>query len=124
MATTKKTTSPGFFTSVQNFIRRALGQGDDVGPGGVFLSAVLVLGGAALLIWLLLASFGVGNAFFASGPYHGSRFVGVIWLLVLAFWAWINFSERIPFKVSDMAWILSLVIGIILLVLYNSGHLF
>ena len=119
MATTKNV-----FTSVSNAIRKALGLDAGVGPVGVVISALLCIFGAVLFFLLLFNSFGIGNAIFASGAYHGSRGVGIVFLCVLAFWAWLNFSDRVPFKVSDMAFILSLVIGFILLILYNSGNLF
>lgn len=124
MATTKKAAQVGWFTSVQNFIRKALGLDQGVGAFGVILSGVLVLFGGVLILVLLGSSFGIGNAIFAHDEKHGSRVLGVLFLLIYIFWAWLNFSDRIPFKVSDMAFVFSLIIGLALIVLYNSGHLF
>lgn len=123
MATTKKQTKAGgALTSVQNFIRRALGQGDDVGTVGVIISALSLLFGAFLICWLLIASFGVGHTQLAEASKgRGSSVLGILLLIVTVIWAWANFSERVPFKVSDMAFIISLLILIILIVNVNTG---
>lgn len=121
MATTKKPAA-GWFTSVQNFIRKTLGLDSDVGPVGVIISALLVIFGACVLGYLLLASFGVGGSQLAEASRgRGSSVLGLLLLAVTVFWAWLNFSDRVPFKVSDMAFILSLVILIILIVNVNTG---
>lgn len=120
MATTKK--PAGVLTSVQNFIKKALGIDEGVGSFGVFLSAVLVLFGAGLLVFLLIASFGVGHTALAEASKgRGSSVLGVLVLAITAAWAWLNFTDRIPFRVSTMAFIISLLILIILIVNINTG---
>lgn len=121
MATTAKKTTPALGSSITNFIRKALGLDEGVGTFGVILSAVLVLFGAGILVFLLVASFGIGHTQLAEASKHrGSSVLGVLLLLGTIVWAWLNFTDRIPFQVSTFAFVVSLLILIVLIVNVNT----
>lgn len=90
------------------------------------MTVLSVLFGSTLVIYLLLASFGVGNSYVAQAAHEakGTKVLGFLLLAGTVFWAYINFSERIPFKVNGMAFILSLVVLLILIVNVNCGFRF
>jgi hypothetical protein len=97
---------------------------------GVFtkvLTVFLALFGIGIIVTLLASSFGafdndVSKAAHQAGV--GVKFIGALVLAGTAFWGYINFSEKIPFKVNDMVFIISLLALLVLIVNINCGFRF
>lgn len=80
---------------------------------------------ATLVIWLIVASYGVGNSNLAKAHQlaHGgsASFFATLIYLAAAFWAWFNWTDRIPFRVNDIVATIILLALIILAVNVNTG---
>jgi hypothetical protein len=76
-------------------------------------------------LWLIVASYGVGHTYLAQAHKAGhggsETLFATLFFAGAFFWGWINFTDRIPFKVNDMVAIIGLLILIILGVNANTG---
>jgi hypothetical protein len=113
------------FTSVFNFLNKIFHWDADQGIGTRILTVVLALFGIFCMLWLIVASYGVGNTLLAQAHKAGHGGSETLFATLLfagaAFWGWINFTDRVPFKVNDIIFIISLLILIILGVNANTG---
>jgi len=91
------------------------------------LSYVLVFGFIGFLIYCIVSSFGVFDNFlsrngrWAGGWWHA---LGVIALIGMIYWDYINFSERIKFRLKDGVFAISFLLAIILVICINCGFRF
>lgn len=89
------------------------------------MTVFVVLFVGALLIWLVAASYGIGNSNLAQAhrlAHGGSASVfATLILLAAGFWAWFNWTDRIPFQVNDIVATCILLSLIILAVNANTG---
>lgn len=80
---------------------------------------------AFLVIWLILASYGVGNSALAKAHEAAHGGSASLWATVLfigaGLWAWFNWTDRIPWKVNDIVATIILLALIILAVNANTG---
>lgn len=80
---------------------------------------------AFLIIWLILASYGVGNSALAKAHEAAHGGSASLWATVLfigaAVWAWLNWTDRIAFRVNDIVATIILLVLIILAVNANTG---
>ena len=78
----------------------------------------------SLLIWLIVASYGVGHSALAHSAQlarPNARIWGTLILLAAAFWAWWNWTDRIPFRVNDIVATIVLLLLIVLAINANTG---
>lgn len=97
----------------------------DAGPVEKAITVIVPIGAIILFTWLILASYGVGNtdlakAHEAARGGHASFWATILYLAA-GFWAWWNWTDRIPFKVNDIVATIILVVLIILGVNANTG---
>lgn len=89
------------------------------------LTVVLALFGIGCMVVLIGSSYGIGHNLLAQAHQAGHGFSETFFATILfagaAFWGWINFSDRIPFKVNDMVVMIGLLLLIILGVNANTG---
>lgn len=91
------------------------------------LTVVLALFGIFCVTFLVLSSFGAFNNYVSQAAHEagfGVKILGFVVLAATVFWGWLNFSDRVPFKVNQMVFILSIVILLILIVNINCGFRF
>jgi hypothetical protein len=91
------------------------------------LTVVLALFGITLIMVLVLSSYGVFDNYLsqsARAAGAGVKLLGTVVLAGTVFWGYINFSEKVPFKVNDMAFIVSLLILLVLVININCGFRF
>jgi hypothetical protein len=113
------------FTSVFNFLNGIFHwDADQKWPTRV-LTVVCALFGIFCMLWLIVASYGVGHTYLAQAHKAGhggsETLFATLFFAGAFFWGWINFTDRIPFKVNDMVAIIGLLILIILGVNANTG---
>jgi hypothetical protein len=112
-------------TSVLNFLNSIFHWDADQGVFSKVLSVLLALFGIFCLGWLIVASYGIGNTLLAQAHTAGhggsETFFATLFFAAAAFWGWINFTDRIPFKVNDMVWIIGVLVLIVLGVNANTG---
>jgi hypothetical protein len=112
-------------TSVFNFLGKLFQWDADQGLFSKILTVILALFGVGCLLVLIGASYGIGNTLLAQAHKAGHGGSETIFATLLfagaAFWGWINFSDRISFKVNDLVVIIGLLILIILGVNANTG---
>lgn len=113
------------FTSVFNFLGKLFQWEKDATLFEKILTVVLALFGITLLLILIFTSYGIGNNFLAQAHRagHGASetLFATLFFAGAAFWGWINFTDRITFKVNDMLVIIVLLLLIILGVNANTG---
>lgn len=89
------------------------------------LTVLLALFGIFCVLWLVVASYGVGNTFLAQAHQKANGGSASLWATVLfilcAVWAWAVFSDRVPFKVNETVAIIGILILLILAVNANTG---
>jgi hypothetical protein len=113
------------FTSVFNFLDKIFQWDADQGLFAKILTVVFGLFGIALILILIGSSYGIGNNLIAQAHKAGhggsETLFATLFFAGAAFWGWINFTDRIPFKVNDMVVIITLLVLIILGVNANTG---
>jgi hypothetical protein len=99
-----------------NFLKNLFKTDPGAGPMEKFVTYVVPIGVLILLSWLILASYGVGNSDLARAA---------IWATLLyaaaIFWAWWNWTDRIPFRVNDIVATLLILVLLVLAVNANTG---
>jgi hypothetical protein len=89
------------------------------------LSVVSVLFGVFCSLWLVVASYGIGNTKLAqahAAGHGGSETIFATLIYAAAgFWIWINVTDRVPFRVSAVAFSIITLLLIILGVNANTG---
>lgn len=89
------------------------------------ITVLVPIGVAVLLLWLIIASYGIGHTDLARAHQLGHGGSETIFATILyaaaAFWAWWNWTDRIPFRVNDIVATLVLLALIILAVNANTG---
>lgn len=113
------------FTSVFNFLNKIFHWDADQGIGAKILTIVFALFGIFCILWLVVASYGVGHTLLAQAHQAGhggsETIFATLFFAGAAFWGWINFTDRIKFQVNDMVVIIVLLVLIILGVNANTG---
>jgi hypothetical protein len=112
-------------TSVFNFLQRVFHWDADDSVLTKILTVVFGLFGIVLMFILIGSSYGIGHNLLAQAHRAGhggsETLFATLFFAGAAFWGWLNFSERIPFKVNDIVAIIILLILIILGVNANTG---
>ena len=108
------------------FLKSVFHFDSDAGPLEKIVTILVPCFVAFLLIWLILASYGVGHSALARAhqllPHGGSASViATILYGAAAFWAWFNWTDRIPWKVNDIVAGLILVVLVILAINANTN---
>lgn len=113
------------FTSVFNFLGKLFQWDSDASLLEKILTVVFALFGIFCMLWLIIASYGIGNTLLAQAHKAGHGFSETLFATLFyagaAFWGWLNFSDRVPFKVNQMIFIISFLLLIILGVNANTG---
>lgn len=89
------------------------------------LTVLLALFGIFCILWLVVASYGVGNTYLAQAHRAAHGGSASLWATVLfiaaGVWAWAVFSDRVPFKINDVVAVIGILILLILAVNANTG---
>lgn len=108
-----------------NFLQRLFHWDASQGLFEKILTIILALFGIVCVLWLIIASYGVGHTYLAKAHQagHGGNeaFFATLLYAGAAFWAWLIFTDRVPFKVNEIVAIIGLLILIILGVNANTG---
>jgi hypothetical protein len=118
--------NPSFmFTSIFNFLNTLFRWDKNASLFEKILTVVLALFGIGLMLVLIGASYGIGNSLLAQAHEKANgvsaSLFATLFFAAAGFWAWINFTDRIPFKVNDMLVIIVLLLLIVLGVNANTG---
>lgn len=112
-------------TSVFNFLGKLFHWDEGQGLFEKIITVLLALFGLFCIGLLIVASYGVGHTLLAQAHQAGhggsETFFATIFFAAAAFWGWLNFTDRIAFKVNDLVVIIGLLILIILGVNANTG---
>jgi hypothetical protein len=108
------------------FLKSVFKWDSDAGPVEKILTVVVPIGALILFAWLILASYGVGHSDLAvahqtlKNPGSAAIFATIL-LFAAAFWAWWNWTDRIPFKVNEIVATIILLLLIILAINANTN---
>lgn len=107
------------------FLQKLFHWDADQSPFEKGLTVVLALFGIFCILWLVVASYGVGNTYLAQAHKAAHGGSASIWATVLfiacGVWAWAVFSDRFPFKINDFVAIIGILILLVLAVNANTG---
>lgn len=110
---------------VMKFLQKLFHWDADQGPFEKGLTVLLAIFGIFCIVWLIVASYGVGNTYLAEAHKLGKGGSETLWATVLfviaGVWAWAVFSDRVPFKINDIVAVISILILLILAVNANTG---
>jgi drug/metabolite transporter (DMT)-like permease len=109
-----------------NFLKNLFKTDPGAGPMEKFVTYVVPIGVLILLSWLILASYGVGNSDLARAhetvkdPTSAAIWATLLYAAAI-FWAWWNWTDRIPFRVNDIVATLLILVLLVLAVNANTG---
>ena len=109
-----------------NFLKNLFKFDSGAGTFEKVITVLVPVGAVVLLGWLILASYGVGNSDLARAhqtmkdPASGALWATII-LAGAIFWAWWNWTDRVPFRVNDIVATLILLGLLILAINANTG---
>jgi hypothetical protein len=113
------------FTSVFNFLNKFFHWDADQGIFSKVLTVILAVFFLVVMAILIGSSYGIGHNLLAKAHTAGHGGSETLFATLIfagaAFWGWLNFTDRVPFKVNDMIFIISLLLLIILGVNANTG---
>lgn len=113
------------FTSVFNFLNKIFHWDANDSALTKVLTVVLAIFFLAIVVILIGSSYGIGHNLLAQAHKAGHGGSETIFATLFfggaIFWGWLNFTDRTPFKVNDMIFIISLLLLIILGVNANTG---
>lgn len=86
------------------------------------LTVVLALFFIVVALWLMIASFGVGNSPIANDHRAGgSTGLALLFFILCGVWTWAVFSDKVPFKVNEVVAIITMFLLFALAILFNVG---
>lgn len=107
------------------FLQRVFHFDGDAGPVEKIITVLVPLFVGVLLVWLILASYGVGHSQLAQAHQNVKGGSASLWATVLflaaAFWAWFNWTDRIPFRVNEVVATIVLLLLITLAINANTS---
>lgn len=91
----------------------------------VLVTLLAAFGSLGLFVWLFLASYGIGHTALAQAHQAvnggSASFFASLLYLAAGFWAWFNWTDRIPFKINSVVATVILLVLIVLAVNANTG---
>lgn len=113
------------FTSVYNFLSKIFEWGKDAKTSEKVLTIVFGLFGLACIVWLILASYGIGHTNLAVAHQRGhggnETFFATVFFAGAAVCGWLNFTDRIKWKVNPTVAVIILLVLIVFGVNANTG---